>query len=152
MKLIQRRFLFVRELEIVNYHLKITRSDLTDKITEYFLLSEFDTKHITYTKDKPGFLVILLTVISGVVFASTFFELIDPTEGEATWLMMLGPFLLFSAMSLLTYLGFENLLLIPNRIHGQIELFRNRPSDKEVDEFIALMERQISKFDVPVED
>lgn len=152
MKLIQRRFLFVRELEIVNYHLKITRSDLTDKITEYFLLSEFDTKHITYTKDKPGFLVILLTVISGVVFASTFFELIDPTEGEATWLMMLGPFLLFSAMSLLTYLGFENLLLIPNRIHGQIELFRNRPSDKEVDEFIALMERQISKFDIPVED
>ena len=152
MKLVQRRFLFVRELEIVNYHLKITRSDLTDKITEYFLLSEFDTKHITYTKDKPGFLVILLTVISGVVFASTFFELIDPTEGEATWLMMLGPFLLFSAMSLLTYLGFENLLLIPNRIHGQIELFRNRPSDKEVDEFIALMERQISKFDIPVED
>ncbi len=152
MKLIQRRFLFVRELEIVNYHLKITRSDLTDKITEYFLLSEFDTKHITYTKDKPGFLVILLTVISGVVFASTFFELIDPTEGEATWLMMLGPFLLFSAMSLLTYLGFENLLLIPNRIHGQIELFRNRPSDKEVDEFIALMERQISKFNIPVED
>jgi hypothetical protein len=152
MKLVQRRFLFVRELEIVNYHLKITRSDLTDKITEYFLLSEFDTKHITYTKDKPGFLVILLTVISGVVFASTFFELIDPTEGEATWLMMLGPFLLFSAMSLLTYLGFENLLLIPHRIHGQIELFRNRPSDKEVDEFIALMERQISKFDIPVED
>jgi hypothetical protein len=55
-------------------------------------------------------------------------------------------------MSLLTYLGFEKLLLIPNRIHGQIELFRNRPSDKEVDEFIALMERQISKFDIPVED
>jgi hypothetical protein len=152
MKLVQRRFLFVRELEIVNYHLKITRSDLTDKITEYFPLSEFDTKHITYTKDKPGFLIILLTVISGVVFASNFFELIDPTEDEATWFMVLGPFLLFSAMSLLTYLGFENLLLIPNRIHGQIELFRNRPSDKEVDEFIALMERQISKFDIPVED
>jgi hypothetical protein len=73
MKLVQRRFLFVRELEIVNYHLKITRSDLTDKITEYFPLSEFDTKHITYTKDKPGFLIILLTVISGVVFASNFF-------------------------------------------------------------------------------
>jgi hypothetical protein len=144
MKLKQRRLFTQKELTLHENSIKVKFKNLTSSEETTISLEEIDTRKMVYQK-KTDTLMLVVTLFFGTFFLINIFnpENYAPDQDDP-YGVFIFLFLLSTCSGLITFLKSKNVILIPTMNNGFLEVFRNIPSENDVDDFISKLSENIN--------
>ncbi|UAB75609.1 hypothetical protein [Mesoflavibacter sp. SCSIO 43206] len=145
MKLKQRRLFTQKELTLNKNSIKVKVKNLTSSEETTISLEEIDTRKMVYQK-KTDTLMLIVTLFFGIFFLINIFnpENYKPDQDDPYGVFI---FLFLASLfsGLITFLKSKNVILIPTMNNGYLEVFRSKPSENDVDDFISKLSEKINK-------
>lgn len=144
MKLKQRRLFTQKELTLNKNSIKVKVKNLTSSEETTISLEEIDTRKMVYQK-KTDTLMLIVTLFFGIFFLINIFnpENYKPDQDDPYGVFI---FLFLASLfsGLITFLKSKNVILIPTMNNGYLEVFRSKPSENDVDDFISKLSEKIN--------
>ena len=144
MKLKQRKLFTQKELTLNKNSIKVKVKNLTSSEETTISLEEIDTRKMVYQK-KTDTLMLIVTLFFGIFFLINIFnpENYKPDQDNPYGLSI---FLFLASLfsGLITFLKSKNVILIPTMNNGYLEVFRSKPSENDVDDFISKLSEKIN--------
>ena len=144
MKLVQRKLFAVREFTLNEGYLNLKSRNLTSSEELNITYEEIDIPNLIKQKQTDNILLIITVVFSVILVIN----LSNPANYEDQGLIGVAIFLFILALicGLFTYVKSKNILLIPTMKNGFLEMFRSKPSQNKVDEFINELDNRINQY------
>ena len=144
MKLKQRRLFTQKELTLNKNSIKVKVKNLTSSEETTISLEEIDTRKMVYQK-KTDTLMLVVTLFFGIFFLINIFnpENYKPDQDDP-YGVFIFLFLVSLFSGLITFLKSKNVILIPTINNGYLEVFRSKPSENDVDDFISKLSEKIN--------
>ncbi|WP_158837496.1 hypothetical protein [Polaribacter sp. L3A8] len=144
MKLIQKKLFLKKEITLEEDRIKLKNKNLTSSEEIIINLEELDISRLIYKKTTDN-LMLIITLFFGVFFLINLF---NPANYEQNDNGLFGVLIfLFGASlisGLITFLKSKNVIIIPTINNGYIELFRTKPDEKNVKNFINELSEKVN--------
>ena len=141
MKLSQRKLFLHRELTLNDGFLNIKSKDLTSSEDLNVPYDEIDVSKLVYQKQTDNILLILKLVFGTFLLINIF----NPAYYDSGGFLGVALFLFCATAfsGILTYVKSKNVTIIPTQNDRYLEIFRNKPSVKEHDDFVAELSKRV---------